>query len=214
MIREAKYADVRDKMQPGDVILFGGTGWISRIVKAVTGSPVSHAGIVLDAYDSSFHRVVQLIESTSLRGLRGFKGVSTCRLSTRLDGYDGAVWWLPLSSPARDRLDVQKMQGWLESHNLKRYDGWQCFRAGFRALFGRNIFRVKESYKKFFCSELVAGALGVGGALLGDRNPSTITPSDLARFRVYDTHYYQLSGKRRSIPEYNTRIEEMNADAY
>lgn len=47
--QKAKYAEIRGSMHPGDVIAFSGGTFASRLVMAVTGSNVSHVGLVVPA---------------------------------------------------------------------------------------------------------------------------------------------------------------------
>ena len=97
--KSTQYKEVRDHMQPGDIIAFGGKGNFSGIIKWATRSAVSHVGIILQSkllindnpQDGMFN---QIIESTSLNG---FSGVTISGLSDRIDTYDGEIWWLPLS---------------------------------------------------------------------------------------------------------------------
>ncbi len=86
---QIKYDEVREKMQPGDVIAFGGKGHFSEIIKFSTFSDVSHVGVILQtriAEDETGRFFNQIIESTSLHG---FNGVNISRFSDRLETYDG-----------------------------------------------------------------------------------------------------------------------------
>ena len=47
--QKAKYADVRSKMKPGDVIAFGGKGNFSELIKWATRSTVSHVGVIMQS---------------------------------------------------------------------------------------------------------------------------------------------------------------------
>lgn len=44
-----EYKNVRDQMQPGDVIAFSGKGNFSDIIKWATRANVSHTGIILQS---------------------------------------------------------------------------------------------------------------------------------------------------------------------
>ena len=92
-----EYDEARAKMQPGDVIAFGGKGHFSEIIKFSTFSDVSHVGVILQtriAEDQTDRFFNQIIESTSLHG---FNGVNISRFSDRLETYDGELWWLPIN---------------------------------------------------------------------------------------------------------------------
>lgn len=186
MMSQATYDKLRDKMCPGDVILFGGKGWLSRMIRWGTRSPVSHAGIITRIGDR-----VMVSDSTQM-GDR--IGVFTRPMSDVLEAYPGRVWWLPLSGPARARMNHTEFNKYLDQTKEAEYDIWQCCRAGFRALTGFNIGGVKEDASKVFCSEFVAIALKRAG-VYRFINASVITPGELPKYPIYAEDYAQLKGK-------------------
>lgn len=199
------YESVREDMKPGDVILFAGKGWMSRIIQWGTRSVVSHAGIIshhdeqllpdMSGVSPHKYRRVMVTDSTQMDKRIG---VFTRPLSEVIESYDGAIYWLPLSPQARKRLRVAPMQSYISRMQIAKYDLWQCARAGFNAVMGWNVGRVNESAKRVFCSEYVAFALEYGGAYDFD-NPSLVTPQDLAEVPIYRQLYFQIKGDRRTI---------------
>lgn len=205
----SSYQSVRKKMQPGDIIAFGGKGNFSEIIKWATRSTVSHVGIILqskllfgDRPQQGFFN--QIIESTSLND---FSGVTISRLSDRIDTYDGMIWWLPLSQAARDRLDCKKFYDFLLHQERKKYDTPQAIKSALdffdeTPLIGRTTHNL-EDFSKFFCSELAAAGLETGG-VIGTLNASEVTPIDLCRFNIYAENYTQLKGGEKHIKGFNT----------
>lgn len=205
------YREARSKMKPGDVIAFGGKGEFSEIIKFATFSDVSHVGVILQTQvkdDSDDHFFNQIIESTSLNG---FNGVNISRFSDRLEKYDGEVWWLPLSDDTRVKLDTKKYYDFLfnQAKARKPYDMPQAIKSALDALdnlpvIGHGPTYNKEDFSKFFCSELVAAGLEVGGAV-GAVDASEVTPIDLCMWNIYSGTYYQLNGDtNKKIKRYNT----------
>lgn len=197
------YAEARSAMQPGDVIAFGGKGRASAIIKAATFSQVSHVGIVLQTQvvdEQSDRYFNNVIESTSLNG---FTGVSVNRLSSRLEAYDGEVWWLPLSDAARRRLDLVAFWNWLFAQEGKPYDYLQALQAGLDLLDRLGVTYAEEDFSRLFCSELVVGGLRAGGVLSISTNPSEVTPINVCRMRLWQG-VYQLGGETRGIDGVNT----------
>ena len=203
------YHLARKKMQPGDIIAFGGKGNFSEIIKWATRSTVSHVGIILHAklyyedtsQDGYFN---QLIESTSLND---FAGVTISRLSDRIDTYDGKIWWLPLSQASRDQMVFKKFYDFLLHQNRKPYDMPQAVKSALdffdeTPLVGRTTHNI-EDFSRFFCSELAAAGLEAGG-VIGSLNASEVTPIDLCRFKIYRAAYYQLKGRGNEIRGYNS----------
>ena len=69
------YATIREKMQPGDVIAFGGKSHFSEVIKWATRSSVSHVGVILQtvrrdlASSDGPGYFNQIIESTTINDL-------------------------------------------------------------------------------------------------------------------------------------------------
>ena len=89
------YAQVRSKMQPGDIVAFGGKGAFSDIIKFATASAVSHVGVIyeskalIDGGTQAGH-IVDVMESTTLnyKGGKAISGVQRNRLSDHVDYYE------------------------------------------------------------------------------------------------------------------------------
>lgn len=208
-IKPILYQDARKQMKAGDVIAFSGKGDFSEIIKWATRSSVSHVGVILQsrlliddqAQDGMFN---QIIESTTLNG---FSGVTISRLSDRLDTYDGEIWWLPIKKDIDEKMDKKNFYDFLIHQNRKQYDMPQAIKSALDALdrvpiLGRATHN-QEDFSRFFCSELVAAALEVAGAIK-DINASEVTPIDLCTFALYEDDYYQLKGDHKEIRGYNS----------
>jgi len=197
------YNTFRDHMREADVIMFEGEGAISWTISLFTDGP-SHCGGVsvnrvipespIAARD--LRRFVRVMESTSIDD---FTGVTESRLSARIKAYKGRVWWLPLSDEVRQQMSVKRYLDFIYRQEGKKYDFRQC-------LFGRMPW-CKENFDKFYCSELIAGALEYSGAL-PEINASAVTPADLARLAIY-RECVQLKGKPKYIKDFNTIHPEL-----
>ncbi len=211
-VEQISYEDARPKMQPGDVIAFGGKSHFSEIIKFATFSDVSHVGVILqtkvvdDTGDRFFN---QIIESTSLHG---FNGVQISRFSDRIATYDGDLWWLRLREKIRkDSFQQKAFYDFLFKLAKDRtpYDMPQAIKSALDALdhlpFGlHGPGYAREDFSKFFCSELVAAGLEEAKAV-GTVNASEVTPIDLCRWNIYEEKYYQLKGdKSKRISRFNT----------
>ena len=190
------YEDIRRHMLPGDVIAFGGKGNFSNIIKWRTRSQVSHVGTILQTGITGDIRFFnQLIEATSLNG---FNGVSISRVSDRLRGYKGNVWWLPLSDEAREKFDEVAFFDFMFQQVGKLYDTAQAIKSAIDWLpWCHN----KEDFQKLFCSELLAGGDKAGGLI--NLNCSEVTPVDACRWKLYKD-CYQLRGEPTEIRRFNS----------
>jgi len=197
------YSDIRGLMQPGDVIAFGGKGRFSEIIKWATRGKVSHVGVILQRQMvgvESGRYFNELIESTTMNGL---EGVTTSRLSDRIETHSGELWWLPLAGQVREKLDLGKFFDFLFKQKGKKYDMPQAIGSGVDFMdrwhkLGWN----EEDFSKFFCSELVAAGLEAGGAI-PEVNASEVTPIDICRWAIY-RECIQFAGDAKKINRFNT----------
>lgn len=144
----------------------------------------------------------EVIESTSLGGK---SGVQINRISDRLHAYKGEVWWLPLSSAIRERLEMGAFWNFLFAQEGKEYDTVQAIKSGIDInVLGKDWVYNDEDYAKFFCSELCAAALKAGG-VIDTINASEVTPKDLVQFKLYADQYTQISGESCKIKGFNTK---------
>ncbi len=204
----ANYTDIRDLMQPGDIIAFSGKGHFSRAIKQVTEGCVSHVGVILQSklmiddkpQDGYFN---QIIESATING---FSGVSINRLSERLASYSGEIWWLPLSQQSRAKMDTKAFYDFLLHQESKEYDLPQAIKAGLDMFDNVPLLELlsesQEDYARFFCSELVAAGLKAAG-VLDNINASEVTPIDLCRLPLFQEGYYQIKGLDKDIAGFN-----------
>lgn len=203
--RRITYEQARDRMNPGDVIAFGGRGLVSDTIKFATNSNVSHVGVIIKTrvidYDTTKY-FNQIIESVT-------EGVTVFRFSERLRDYDGEIWWLPIQRDTWEhRFDREAFFNFLFASKGKEYDKAQSVKAGLDALDSLPMGIAgpsynKEDFDRFFCSELVAAALGKAGVVSDAINASEVTPIDLCRWNIFGGTYYQLKGDSLPIGRYN-----------
>ena len=127
--QQDNYENVRDQMQPGDIIAFSGTAVISTVIKLVTSSHVSHVGIIVPSDDDAGDGTV-IAEATE-------SGIRTHSLSTRWnDETVENLWWLPLRSDLRTRLEDnwKNFCQYLACYNRAPYDYLQAAMLGLMLL--------------------------------------------------------------------------------
>lgn len=201
---EREYCNIRNRIQPGDVIAFSGKKAFSEIIKKVTASNVSHVGVVIETkleMDGAPHGRLfkQVAEATET-------GVKFTKLSDIARDYEGELWWLPLSCEGRERLrrNAQDFFDFLIDNRGLPYDSLATLiRAWADGLDSLGITKNEEDFGAFFCSELAAGALE-RGRVINEVNASEVTPIDLCRFNIYADEYVQFKGDRKKISRFNT----------
>ncbi len=164
----------------GDVLAFGGKGFVSEIIKIFTLGEVSHVGLV-----TRFDDRIVLAESTTLCNVpclhcgKKHEGVQLTDIQARIDAYDGKVWLYPLKNflnPAQRRFLHEFLNKQLE----KPYDSTGAVESA-----GNLAAEVQgeingENLDKVFCSELTAGGLRSVGLFITE-NASKWNPSRLIR---------------------------------
>lgn len=203
MLVRANYTNIRARIRPCDIIGFNGRGPISWAIRTGSGIP-THLALVATPLHARQHRV-ELIESTSLKlpGMRRKIGVQRTYLSDRLRDYKGEIWWFPLSDWASQLSSQPILENILSKYLGASYDFWQVIREGWSCVLP-HLFPVRESAKYLYCSELVAFVLQDLGILPEEINASVVSPSELIRMNVFSGTYYQLTGKYKLVPGYNT----------
>jgi hypothetical protein len=152
------YAGIRREIRDGDILLFRGKSWLSRIICRVTGSPYSHAAIVAWWNDR-----LMVLEAVG-------KGIVASRMSVVVSQYPGKVeLWTTDQDLARTEVirAAQRLLG-------KRYSPYKLIRNLERLVFGRP--RHDEADPEappddFFCSEFVSRVWRAGGVDLVNGAP-------------------------------------------
>lgn len=185
-----RYADARETLRDGTVLLFRGTGLFSRLIQAKSAAPYSHAAML--AWWG--HRLM-VVESREGSGCRAIP------FSTVLaEGHDVEAWDVRGLSPLGDerRAAVDEAISWLST----RY-GWRTIvRIGLSALlvplaFIGPVRALRSRWSRplrdhrglptsgLICSELVARAWDAAGVELvpniPDFDDATVEPADLMR---------------------------------
>lgn len=201
---KSNYVCESARIMPGDVIAFSGEGLVSNTIARFTDSPISHVGVV---FGRSSDGGILLAESTTLNAT-GVKGVSLFNdLETRIEGYEGGVYWLPLDDMIARRFRFSQFQEFLLATTGTRYDYRQVLQFAVRRYLPRLARRLPwygEDLGRLFCSELVTLALERGGVLPDGLNASAVSPAELVAFGIYGPHYIQLKGMPRGIPNFNS----------
>jgi hypothetical protein len=176
-----KYADIREDLNTGDIVLFSGKGLISNVIKRFTGSPWSHVGMVICSPEWNMKL---LWESTTLSKLKDItsgearQGVQLVPLSERIKTYEGEVGIRkllhtePLNNQALIDLRAEVKGRPYEESKI------ELFKSAHDGFMGGN----EEDLSSLFCSELVAEAYQRLGLITEDTPSNEFTPADFGNY--------------------------------
>jgi hypothetical protein len=163
------YGAVRTNIMDGDILLFRGKSWISRLIGWATRSPYSHAGIL-----AWWHGRLMVLEAVS-------NGVVASRMSIVVQTYSGRVeLWTTDGQLVRPEV-IRAAQILLG----KRYSKLKLLYNLRRLLLGRRRDEPADPDappEDFVCSEFVSRVWRAGGIDLSHDSPDLYTkPADIAR---------------------------------
>ena len=196
-----RYAELRDSLKTGDIVLFSGTGPISRIIQLGTFCKWSHVGMILKIpgeYD-----FICLWESTTLSDTRDvdgevIKGVALSQLSQSVADYDGEIGIRRLDAnlDETDHLILMDLRKKLKGA-LYEKDYLELLGSVWDGPFGLNT----ADLSTIFCTELTAEAYQALELLDKDKPANEYTPSDWAHMeQLREGRYYKL-GKIEMLKE-------------
>jgi len=158
----ATYGEMRRAFRTGDLLLFRGRGLLSSIIRLITRSPYSHAGLVY-----TFEGRVYCVEAVGA-------GVRIILLSELLRRYHGGVDYFEIEASDKQR---RRAVSFCFQQLGKFYDKPGIFRFAVSLVFDR---RAVSRDDRWFCSELVAAAYAAQDQPLTAVQEAYTSPSDLA----------------------------------
>src|SRR3972149_735231 len=108
-IKEIVYHAVRRYIKDGDVLLYKGTGFTSRLIRSVTQSEYSHTGIAV-----RWHNRLMVLEA------RRRPGIHVIPLSLSIARYKGDIEWYTAKRHLTPRQRLRMVQ-FAEEEIGKRY---------------------------------------------------------------------------------------------
>lgn len=158
------YVEVRREFTEGDLLCFRGRGAMSALIRALSRSPYSHAGLVF-----LFEEHVYCLEAVGT-------GVRLCRMSELVRRYAGGIdYFEVLDAPAEAR---RRALGFGFEQLGRPYDLRGVLR--FFDLIATGRRGRARADARWFCSELVAEAYRRAGVRLLEKAAGYVAPHDLA----------------------------------
>jgi hypothetical protein len=195
------YYNIKNYISTGDMIVFGGKGFISDTIKLFTLSPYSHIGMAvwLNFPDENIP-TLYLAESTTLSNVPDItgefrSGFQITLMDERIAKFEGKAWLLKLHEPlASHEAEVLK-DFILECHAKRlKYDTKQAIEAGLDCgpvEWLKDKLGVKETsdLTEVFCSEIAGAGLVKVNRLAKNTNVSELTPADVVHLPCFEQPY-------------------------
>jgi hypothetical protein len=197
-VQALKYLDVRKEIRAGDVLLFRGQGFLSRVICWVTHGKYSHSALVMPAWHDRL--LVMQAEAT---------GVEISPASKAVDRYAGKVDWWALAEEAHQQLKSEKFLDALLAPVGKPYDFLGVIGLGLLKLLHLNKQMPARKPSSYFCSDYVAEVLSKGGIDMGSMVTSNTVPSDFAScgLFVYRGTLHREVPVQAALPERNEQAK-------
>ena len=196
------YKNIRDELQTGDVVIFGGHYLLSKIIRFATRFPASHVATIIRDGDR-----IRFVEASEGDMYPEREGVIISYFSNSIPFYKGDIWIARLSDEVRKKIDSQKLYDFLLDQIGKGYDYSNMKFAGLDKLDKYFITYNKENWSNLFCSELVAAGLKYANIIQDQVNTSEMTPADIIKLNIFQSEYYQIKAfkyKAVKLPGFNT----------
>lgn len=169
--KELKYADFRDQIRDGDILLYKGQTFISYLIEIFTKSEYSHAGIAV-----WWNKRLMVMEAIR-------KGVIVNPLRRSVHRYKGSVEWWTCKKEIDDSVRG-KMIIFAQRQLGKDFGFWLLFWFGFMISFFYRDLDKRDAFRrerKLFCSLYVALIYNKAGIdLKRNRADRFMSPADIA----------------------------------
>ncbi len=171
--KQLQYGEIRDQVEDGDVILFRGTIFLSRLIERVSGGKYSHCAIAANWGER------KMLLQAELMG-----GVQAVPLSVAAGTYKGRVDWFKIAPEWRQRLDIAALLKEARADLGLTYATSELLRVAAHTLFGAKLPNDCDNPHALFCSQYVERCFRrAGTALCADSDVGT-SPSEIAASRV------------------------------
>ncbi len=175
------YEEIRDELKTGDIVLFGGKGLISWLIKKITHNHYSHIGMIVKINGLDF---VAIWESTTLSNVPDIyhkkrKGVQIVQLSERIASYKGSISIRQLKGFKFGKKEEKIIADLRTEINNRPYEKnyLSLIKSAWDGKWGKNR---KRDLSSLFCSELVAEAYLRLGLIADNETSNEYTPADFS----------------------------------
>jgi hypothetical protein len=185
VVGSVKYQDIRDQIKTGDILLFSGRRWLSRVIEGISRSKYSHVAF-LTRWEG---RIIAMQAD-----LRGVEVIPASMLVCR---YEGNVEWWRLADAHRHAFDGRDFLDRALSLIGIKYGYLSLLWLGIRIMLGLSVYR-KFSHLRpstLYCSQFVSYCYKNEGMDINAKaGVDGTSPSDFALSGLFTTPHQLYDG--------------------
>ncbi len=177
------YADIRDQVRDGDILMCSANDSFSRLIRWATGSVWSHCAIAFRMEEIDRVMVLECVEKMGVRAVP--LSAFIARTSNGIEPYPGKILLARHRGMAAGsrRQPMRRMAGFAFDRLGDRFSKVEAAKIALRIVLGRFHRRLHPSLgpgNEFICSEYVARCLGEVGLKVQWDGLGFIAPCDFA----------------------------------
>jgi hypothetical protein len=172
---QLKYDDIRDRVEDGDVVLFRGTIFLSKVIEQVSHGTYSHCAIAANWSER------KMLLQAELMG-----GVQAVPMSVVVGTYTGRVDWYKIVPAQRAKLDIATLLAEARADLGLTYATSELLRVAAHNIFGAELPGDCDNPHALFCSQYVERCFHKAGLSLTGTSDVGASPSDIAASQVLE----------------------------
>jgi hypothetical protein len=167
--QQLQYGDIRARVEDGDILLFRGTIFLSRVIERVSHGAYSHCAIAATWGER------KMILQAEIMG-----GVQAVPMSVAVGTYKGRVDWYKLRPEVRAKLDLAVLLSEARADLGLTYATSDLLRVAAHSLFGAGLPTDCDNPHALFCSQYVERCFRKAGVFLSADSDVGTSPSGIA----------------------------------
>jgi hypothetical protein len=194
-VTHVEYDAIRGQVRDGDVVLFGGSGLLSRWIEFESKGPFSHAGIC-----AWWDGRLMLLQAE-------VAGLQAVPFSAFVGRYEGRTDWWPLTDAARKPEVVERVLWEARSVLGRPYSFWKLAEVASHVMIHTRLPKAETDPGAMFCSEFVAHCFRVGGLDISPHSDVNTSPTDIAA-----SGHFRYGGTVRHDPSLAPNVRQDRID--
>jgi hypothetical protein len=166
---QLQYGDIRNLVEDGDVVLFRGTIFLSRVIERVSQGTYSHCAIAANWGERKMLLQAELLD-----------GVQAVPMSVAVGSYTGRTDWYKIAPAWRGKLDIGALLAEARADLGLTYATSDLLRVAAHMIMGVGLPADCDNPHALFCSQYVERCFRKAGVALSKDSDVGTSPSEIA----------------------------------